>query len=126
MLTDAGKDWKCRVMGDTSSDGSGDYASATYIGLTEDTVAPAGGDTTLTDEIGSGTLARSQAVYAHTNGTSTYTLTKLFTADGSYDIAKLGVFNAASGGTMVFEQAISPVRPVQNGDQFTVTVTVDV
>jgi hypothetical protein len=101
MRTNAGRDFQARVMGDTASTGTGSYAPACYIGLTANSTAPAAGDTTLTGEIASGTLTRAQATYAHTNGTNTYTLTKTFTSDQSVTIAKIGVFNASSSGTMV-------------------------
>ena len=77
-------------MADTASNGTGDYASANYIALTADTSTPVDTDTTLPGEIetgDSGTLSRVQATYAHTSGTSTYTLTNLFTSDESVVVA---------------------------------------
>ena len=112
MRTNAGADFQARVMADTASTGTGVYAAANYIGLTANATAPAAGNTTLTGEIASGTLNRAQATYAHTNGTNTYTLTKTFTSDQSVTIAKIGVFNAATAGTMV------------SGDQLQITETV--
>lgn len=111
-------------MADTASTGTGAYAPANYIGLTANATAPAAGDTTLTGEIGSGTLVRAQATYAHTNGTNTYTLTKTFTSDQSVVIAKIGVFNAPTGGTMVFESLLSATATLVSGDQLAITEVV--
>jgi hypothetical protein len=124
LRTDAGRDWQARVMGDTASNGTGSYAPATYIGLTANSTAPASGDTTLTGEIASGTLARAQATYAHTNGQATYTLTKTFTSDQTVVIAKMAVFTASSGGTMVFETLLSATASLVSGDQLQITETV--
>ncbi len=124
LRTNAGRDFQARVMGDTASTGTGSYAAGTYIGLTANTDAPAAGDTTLTGEISSGTLARAQAIYAHTNGTASYTLTKTFTSDQSVVIAKIGVFNASSAGTMVFESLLNATATLVSGDQLQITETV--
>ena len=124
LRTDAGRDFQARVMGDTASTGTGAYAAATYIGITANATAPAAGDTTLTGEIASGTLIRAQAIYAHTNGTASYTLTKTFTSDQSVVIAKIGVFNAASTGTMVFESLLNATATLVSGDQLQITETV--
>lgn len=124
LRTNAGRDWQAGVMGDTASTGSGSYAPANWIGLTADGTAPAAGDTTLTGEITSGTLDRAQAVYAHTGGTATYTLTKTFTSDQTVTIRKLGVFTATSGGTMVFTSLLDADAALVSGDSLQVTVTV--
>lgn len=126
LRTNAGGDFQARVMGDTASTGTGSYASASYIALTENATAPAAGDTTLTGELTTGGLGRAQATYAHTNGTTTYTLTKAFTSsDGTArTINKVAVFNASSTGTMVFETAVASPPTIISGDQLTVTETV--
>lgn len=124
LRTTAGRDFQARVMGDTASTGTGSYAAATYIGVTADASAAAAGDTTLTGEISSGTLTRAQAIYAHTNGTASYTLTKTFTSDQSVVIAKIGVFNASTSGTMVFESLLNATATLVSGDQLQITETV--
>lgn len=124
LRTNAGADFQARVMGDTASTGTGVYAAANYIGLTANSTAPAAGNTTLTGEIASGTLNRAQATYAHTNGTNTYTLTKTFTSDQSVTIAKIGVFNASTSGTMVFETLLNATATLVSGDQLQITETV--
>lgn len=118
-------------MGDTASTGTGAYKSAQYIGLTADATAPAAGDTTLTGEVITGTLVRAAAVFAHTTGAATYTLTKTFTSDQTVTINKIGVFNGAGPGgaastsnTLVFETALNAAASLVSGDQLQITETV--
>ena len=124
MRTNAGRDHQARVMGDTASTGTGAYAPGCWIGLTANSAAPQATDTALAGEITSGTLARAQATYAHTNGTASYTLTKTFTSDQSVTIAKIGVFTAPTGGTMVFSSLLNAVAQMVSGDQIQVTDTI--
>lgn len=123
LRTDAGRDFQARVMGDTASTGTGVYAPAVFIALTANSTAPAAASTTLTGELVGG-LARGSAVYAHTNGTATYTLTKTFTSDQTVIVAKIGVFNAATGGTLVFETSLNATASLVSGDQLQITETV--
>jgi hypothetical protein len=124
MRVNSGIDHQAKVMADTASNGTGTYAAANYIGLTENTASPSASDTTLAGEITSGTLARAQAAFAHTTGVASYTLTKTFTSDATKVIAKIGVFNASTGGTMVFESLLGAVASLQSGDQVAITETV--
>lgn len=126
LRTNVGTDFQAQVMGATSGTGIGTsgFAPANYIALTANNSAAAAGDTTLTGEIGSGTLVRAQATYAHTTSAASYTLTKTFTSDQTVTIAKIGVFNAASTGTMVFETLLNATASLVSGDQLTVTETV--
>jgi hypothetical protein len=125
LRTDAGRDLTARLMGDPASDGSGSYAPACWLGLTANSAAVAAGDTSLTGEISTGTLDRAQATYGHTNGTAVYTLTHTFISDQTVTIAKVGVFNATSGGTLVFTSLLDDVAPLVSGDQLLITVTVN-
>lgn len=127
MRVDSGTDHQAAVMATTGSQ----PAPANYIGLTANSTNPAAGDTTLAGEIttAGGGLVRAQATYAHTTGAASYTLTKTFTANGSdslaVTIAKIGVFNASSSGTMVFETKFATTATLSaSGDQLTVTETV--
>jgi hypothetical protein len=128
LRTDAGKDFQSRVMGDTASTGTGTYAAANWIALTENATAPAAGDTTLATELTTGGLGRAQAAYAHTGGASTYTLIKTFTSsDGSTrTINKIGVFNASSSGSLVFTTAVPSPPALVSGDSLTITETVTI
>lgn len=125
LRTNAGIDHQSRVTFDTASNGTGSYAPATYIALTENNTAPASGDTALTGEITGEGLARAQATYAHTNGTNTTTLTKTFTKTSGADrtIAKAGLFNASSAGTMPYSTLVSPVAAMTINDSVAVTWT---
>jgi len=124
LRTNAGADFQAGVMSSTASTGTGAYAPANYIGLTQNATAPAAADTTLTSEEATGALARAQATYSHTTGTASYTLQKQFTSDKAATIAKIGVFNASSGGTMVFETLLNATATLVSGDILTVTETV--
>ena len=66
MLHNAGRDYVSAAIGGTAVQ----PAAANFLGLTASTAAPVAGDTTLVGEIATGTLARTQAAYAHTNGTA--------------------------------------------------------
>ncbi len=128
MLTNAGRDTIASAIGDRSGSRA---AVADYLALTANTTAPAAGDTTLTAEIAtaSGGLIRAAATYAHTNGQATYTLTKVFTVNGNdsipVTIGKVGVFNASSSGSLVFETLLGTTATLSAvGDSLTVTETV--
>jgi hypothetical protein len=106
-------------------------ASFNYMALTANATAPAAGDTTLTGEIttAGGGLVRAQATYAHTTGTNTTTLTHTFTANGSdslpVTIAKIGIFNASSSGTMGYETLLNSTATLSvSGDNVTITETI--
>jgi len=124
MRTNAGRDLQARQLGDTASNATGSYAPANYIGVSASTSAPAATDTVLAGEIASGTLVRKQAVYAHTDGTNSYTLTATFVSDQAIVLAKVGIFNAASGGTMAFETLLPSTANLVSGDQTQITETV--
>ncbi len=126
LRTFAGRDLQARVLADPGSTGTGNYAPANYMALTENATAPAEADTALVGELPGGGLQRAQATYAHTAGALTYTLTKTFTSSDAVErkINKVGVFNALTGGTMMFE-TLSPSPPtLVSGDNVTMTSTV--
>jgi hypothetical protein len=130
LKTNAGRDFQSRVMGQggAAGAGTGNMRPADYIAVTENATAPAAGDTTLTGELTTDGFARAQAAYAHTAGASTYTLTKTFTNTGvtTRTLNKIGVFNAAASGDLVFEEVVpSPVAQLQN-DALAITVTVTI
>ncbi len=127
MRTQGGTDFQAAQMAGSASA----TAVAKWMGLTANSAAPAAGDTTLTGEIATagGGLVRAAGAYAHTAGTNTYTVTNTFTANGSdalpVTVAKIGVFTAASAGTLVFETLLSATATLSaSGDQLTVTQTV--
>jgi hypothetical protein len=127
VLTNGGRDVALAATYTTSTQ----PAAANYMALTANATAVSAASTTLTAEIatGGGGLIRAQATYAHTNGQATATLTKTFTANGSdslpVTIAKIGIFNASSSGTLVHETLLSSTATVSaSGDALTVTETV--
>lgn len=126
MLTNAGKDMIASQVANTSTQA----AACNYLALTANATAPSASDTTLTAEIttAGGGLIRAQGAYSHTGGTSTFTVSKTFTANGSdslpVTIAKIGVFNASSSGTMGFETLLSATATLTaSGDSIAVTDT---
>lgn len=100
---------------------------ARYIGLTTDTGAPAVGDTTLTSEQTANGLSRALATFAHTGGTTTFTLSKTFSATGTVaNVHKAGLFTSgtnASGGVLVADTNLNADASVANGDSLAVTWT---
>lgn len=128
MRTNAGADWQSSIMGNAAATGAGTgtQRAADYIAVSESTTAPAAGDTTLTGELTANGFARSQATYAHTAGTNVYTLSRTFTSSDptTRTIAKIGVFNASSAGTLVFESLLGTTATMVSGDTLTVTETV--
>jgi hypothetical protein len=106
-------------------------APAWYQAITANSTNPASGDTTLSGEIttSGGGLVRKLATYAHTTGAASYTLTGVFTANGSdslpVTIAKMGTFNSIASGRMVFETLVSPTATLSaSGDALTLTQTI--
>lgn len=132
LRTNAGTDHQSRTSYDTASNGTGSYAALNYIALTENTAAPSAASTSLTAElnVASGGLNRTQATYAHTNGTNVVTLTRTFTknaADGgaadTRTPAKAGLLNAASAGTLGYETLIPSPPALISGDSVAITWT---
>lgn len=110
--------------------------AAWFIGLTANASAPASPSvaTTLTAEIVSagGGLVRKIAPFAHTASTNTWTLTPVYTANGSdalpVTVAKIGVFSSmvvSATPTMLFETLLSSTATLSaSGDQLTITETI--
>ena len=125
LRTDVGKDYVADSLGKSSSR----PAVAEYMALTENGTAPAAGDTTLTSEITTNGLARAIATYAHTVNTTSYTLSKTFTASGTFTtVQKEGLFNAAGpppAGTMFVENTFTSTA-LASSDQLTVTHTINI
>lgn len=108
-------------------------APAYFMALTATAAAPVVTDTVLAGEITTvgGGLIRKSCAYAHTAGTSSYTLTATFTANGTDTlpviIAKGAIFNSFVGatGVMMFETALNQTATFNaSGDQATVTESV--
>jgi len=109
-------------------------AAFNYLALANSATAttPAATDSTLVGEIttAGGGLVRVQGTYAHTAGTNTSTLTKTFTANASdalpVTISQVGVFNAASAGTMAYKTPMSANATLTvAGDNVAITETIN-
>ena len=123
LRTTVGADWQAESMGKTASR----PAVADYIALTTNATAPAAGDTTLTGEIASGGLSRAQGTFSHTNGTTSYKISFTFTATAAHTaVAKAGLFNAASTGTMAFETLLSSTATLAINDTLTIEWTINI
>lgn len=105
---------------------------AWYMGLTATNTAFSSGDTTLAGEIvtAGGGLIRKICPYAHTAGTTTTTLTPVFTGNGSdsypVTIAAIGVMNALTGTTCVlaYHTVLGSTATLSaSGDNLTITET---
>jgi len=134
--TSAGADWQATVLGTTTAPsgtlGTGYMAPANYIALSNDTASPNSSDTTLPGELtgtstpSTSTLVRKQATFAHTTGTSTYTLTTTFTSDVTVTVAKIGVFNAASSGVLFAETLLNTPITLHSGDTIQIQETINI
>ena len=101
---------------------------ARYMGLTENAGAAVATDTALTGELTTGGANRQLATYAHTGGTSTYTMTKTFSITATFPAIHKGALftasNVTAGGIMVFEAVLNADASVINGDSLQVVATV--
>jgi hypothetical protein len=127
LKTNVGNDFQAAQMGGSASA----TAVAKFVGLTANVTAPAAGDTTLTAEIvtGGGGLIRKAGTYAHTTSAASYTITTVFTVNGSdaipVTIGKRGIFDAVTAGQLVFESLVSPTATLSAvGDTLTLTDTI--
>ncbi len=123
LRTNAGADFQKNQMSGTA------VAVANYIAVTANATAAAAADTTLTAEETTNGLARATGTFAGgAAGSTSYTLSKTFTYSGgsAITLAKAGMFNAASAGTMVFEAVFGSTATLVSGDQITVTWTVNI
>ena len=98
----------------------GDAAAVpfTFLAVGTSSTAPAVGNTTLVAETTTNGLARvagtvSRITTAVTN--DTYKITTTWTASGSVTVEEVGVFNAASAGTML-SRALTGTKAVVNGE----------
>jgi hypothetical protein len=98
-------------------------APFTYLAVSENTDAEVATGTTLTGEITDTGLARAAATC--TNPSSYVTqLVKTWSATGTKVLAKLAIFNAASGGNMLMEHLFPAVKTTAAGKTFTGTVQI--
>lgn len=117
LVTNAGFAQLALLAGDASA------VPFTYMALGTSSTAPAVTDTTLTAEIVDTGLERAAGTVSRVTTTvtnDTYRITKTWTATGSKTIEEVGVFNAASSGTML-SHALTTSKTVANGETITGT-----
>jgi hypothetical protein len=123
LLTNDGKDYyHAQDFTNTSAGGVG----VNFIGLTESTITPAVTDSTLTGEITTNGLGRAIATtLTHSAASNTTTLSKTFTASGSFtSVLASALFNASTSGTMGHIANFSTGSgTLVSGDQLAVTWT---
>lgn len=99
-----------------------------YMALTENAGAPAASDAVLTGELTTGGGSRALATYAHTGGTSSYTMQKTFAISATFPAIHKGALFSASNptaaGVMGFVAALNADASVISGDSLQVTATV--
>ena len=117
IVTNAGKAQLALLAGDATA------TPFTYIGLGSSATAVVGTDTQLTAEIASGGLSRASGTVSRVTTSTTndtYQVTKTFTASATLTVEELGVFNAASTGTML-SHALTGTKQVMSTDTIVVT-----
>ena len=95
----------------------------TYLALGTSSTAVAGSQTALVSEITTDGLARAEGTVSQETDTvtdDTFQITETFNATGSQTIEEAGVFNAASGGTML-SRALTGTKAISNGENIVVT-----
>lgn len=127
LLVNAGRD----ALHNQHLSTSAPPATFNYMCLSANATAASAASTTLPGEIvtAGGGLLRAQATFAHTVGTNTSTLSKTFTGNGSdsypVTVAKIGVLNAASVGTLGYETLLGTSATLSlSGDNVAITHTI--
>lgn len=119
IVTNAGKAQLALLAGDASA------TPFTYIALGSGTTTAAASQTALVTELTTNGLARAVATISRVTTTvtnDTYKAVYTWTASGSSTIEEIGVFNAASSGTML-SRALTGTKSIINGEQITATYT---
>lgn len=120
LITNAGRDYlHLQGYGSTGLGANG----LNYIALSNDTVTETVASTTLSNEITLNGLGRAQGTYAHTAGTNTTTIARVFTATGAQSAQKAALFTAAAAGTMNHVLGFTQ-RSLINGDTLSLTFTI--
>ena len=119
ILTNAGKAHAAGLLTGISSGGF------THIALGSGTTAESATQTSLTTEITTNGGARASATTSRITTTQTNDTAKWekeFTFTGSLTISEIGLFDAASSGTMYMRSLLTTARSVEDGDTLTVTI----
>jgi hypothetical protein len=120
LITNAGRDYlHLQGYGTTGLGTNG----LNYIALSNDTVTETATSTALSNEITLNGLGRAQGTYAHTAGTNTTTISRVFTASGTQSAQKAALFTASSAGTMNHVLGFTQ-RSLISGDTLSLTFTI--
>jgi hypothetical protein len=126
LITNAGEDVISRQTACGATGAPACANGGVFIALSTDSGAPNAADTTCPAESVVSGLARALGTYAHVAGTNTHTLSHTFTLGtaGAVVIAKVCMFDAASGGNLFAETLLASTATVNAvGDQITITWT---
>ena len=117
LVTNAGFAQLALLAGDASA------VPFTYLAVGTSSTTPAVTDTTLTAETTTNGLERAAGTVSRVTTTvtnDTYQVVKTWTATGSVTVEEVGVFNAASTGTML-SHALTGTKAVTSGETLTGT-----
>lgn len=117
-ITNAGKAEIANLAGNVSSP-----LSFTYLAVGTSSTAPAASQTALGAEVSTSGLSRASATITRQTTTvtnDTLQLIKIWTVSGTVAVEEVGVFNAASVGTML-ARALTTTKNVANGETLTGT-----
>ena len=122
MVTTDGRDDIHASLYGVPSGGTAGAALYQHIGLSTNSTDPTAASTSLTDEINSGGITRSQATtIAHTDNSNRTDLSYEFSSSGTHTaIHSAGLFSAASGGILVHAAAFDNDVTLQANDTLTV------
>lgn len=117
VVTSAGKAQLALLAGDAAA------VPFTYIAVGTSSSTPSSADIALGAEITDSGLQRAAGTVSRTTTSvtnDTYQITKTFSVTGTKTVEEAGVFNAASGPTML-SHALTTTKSLVSGDQFVVT-----
>ena len=117
IVTNAGKQQLALLTGDPTA------VPFTYLALGTSSTAVAATDTQLTAEIVDTGLERAAGTVSRVTTTTTndtFQITKTWTATGAKTVEEVGVFNAASTGTLL-SHSLTTSKTVANGETITGT-----
>lgn len=119
LIVSAGKALIASLIGDASA------TPFTYLAVGTSSTAVAAGQTALQAETVTSGLERAAGTVSRITTTvtnDTYKITKTFTATGTVVVEEIGVFNAASSGTML-GRALTGSKTVNSGEILIATYT---
>jgi len=121
VTTDAGRNVARQILHQTNNGG---IAGFQYIAVGSTNYTPAATDTTLTGEVTGDGLARTQGTYSNDVATGAWIIQYTFTYTGTGITVYTGaLFNASTGGTMLYAATFSSPATLAQNDQLKVTIS---